>query len=61
MRAAAKLGPKLDDAAEHARHAFHDRQTKAETAGDARALLEAVEFHEYVAAFRVPGCRTPVS
>ena len=42
----------LDRAAEHARHALDDRQSQAQSARDAGALIEAVEFDENVALLR---------
>ena len=53
MRAAAGHRVELDRAAEHARHAFDDRQSQAQPARDAGALLEAMEFDEDVAPLRL--------
>ena len=49
-RAAAGVGVDRDAVVEHARQPFDDRQAKAEAARDPRALFEAVELLEDLAA-----------
>src|SRR6185312_15399007 len=47
------LGIDLDFAAEHARHALHNRKSQAQPTRDPRALVEAVEFDEDIALLRL--------
>src|SRR6185437_4126183 len=49
MRALPEFRLDLDFTAEHARHAFHDRQAEAKSARDAGTLIEPEEFDEDLA------------